>query len=91
LLNFVPSKMSTDRTIQSSPTITRYPTPQPGAPSAYVTTGKFLEAFGFGSLRDLPDLERFKAEDLLRSGQREDDLGSSLGLAQENVDAIDAE
>ncbi len=41
--------------------------PQPGAPpSAYVTTKKFLEAFGFASLRDLPDLERLKAEGCLR-------------------------
>jgi segregation and condensation protein B len=43
--------------------------PQPGAPFAYVTTRKFLEAFGFASLRDLPDLERLKAEGLLQSGQ----------------------
>ena len=40
--------------------------PQPGAPFAYVTTRKFLEAFGFATLRDLPDLERLKAEGLLR-------------------------
>ena len=40
--------------------------PQPGAPFAYVTTRKFLEAFGFASLRDLPDLERLKADGLLR-------------------------
>ena len=38
--------------------------PQPGAPFAYVTTRKFLEAFGFASLRDLPDLEQLKAEGL---------------------------
>jgi segregation and condensation protein B len=45
--------------------------PQPGAPFAYVTTRKFLEAFGFASLRDLPDLERLKAEGLLqRDGAR---------------------
>ena len=43
--------------------------PQPGAPFAYVTTRKFLEAFGFASLRDLPDLERLKAEGLLQTGQ----------------------
>jgi segregation and condensation protein B len=36
--------------------------PQPGAPFAYVTTRKFLEAFGFATLRDLPDLARLKAE-----------------------------
>ena len=43
--------------------------PQPGAPFAYVTTRTFLEAFGFASLRDLPDLERLKAEGLLQRGQ----------------------
>jgi segregation and condensation protein B len=57
--------------------------PQPGAPFAYVTTGKFLEAFGFATLRDLPDLERLKAEGLLRSGQGDDDLDGALGLAEE--------
>jgi segregation and condensation protein B len=36
--------------------------PQPGAPFAYVTTRKFLEAFGFATLRDLPNLEKLKAE-----------------------------
>jgi segregation and condensation protein B len=55
--------------------------PQPGAPFAYVTTKTFLEAFGFASLRDLPDLERLKSEGLLESGQGEDDLDSALGLA----------
>jgi segregation and condensation protein B len=53
--------------------------PQPGAPFAYVTTRKFLEAFGLASLRDLPDLERLKAEGLLERGQGEDDLDSALG------------
>jgi segregation and condensation protein B len=65
--------------------------PQPGAPFAYVTTRKFLEAFGFATLRALPDLERLKGEGLTRVGQPEDDLDSALGLAEENVDAIDAE
>jgi segregation and condensation protein B len=45
--------------------------PQPGAPFAYVTTRKFLEAFGFASLRDLPDLEQLKAEGLMQRGQGE--------------------
>ena len=31
--------------------------PQPGAPFAYVTTGRFLETFGLETLADLPDLE----------------------------------
>ena len=55
--------------------------PQPGAPFAYVTTRKFLEAFGLASLRDLPDLEQLKAEPLLQRGQGGKDLDSALGLA----------
>ena len=61
--------------------------PQPGAPFAYVTTKTFLEAFGFASLRDLPDLERLKAEGLTQKGQGEDDLDSALGLAEEEQEA----
>jgi segregation and condensation protein B len=57
--------------------------PQPGGPFAYVTTRKFLEAFGFASLRDLPDLERLKAVGLERR-QVEHDLDCALGLAEEN-------
>ena len=55
--------------------------PQPGAPFAYVTTRKFLEAFGLASVRELPDLERLKAERLFERGRHEDDLDSALGLA----------
>jgi segregation and condensation protein B len=54
--------------------------PQPGAPFAYVTTRKFLEAFGFASLRDLPDLERLKAEGQLQAAGGEADLDGALGL-----------
>jgi segregation and condensation protein B len=54
--------------------------PQPGAPFAYVTTRKFLEAFGLVSLRDLPDLERLKAEGWLATGQGEDELFAALSL-----------
>jgi chromosome segregation and condensation protein ScpB len=43
--------------------------PQPGVPFAYVTTWKFLEAFGFASLRDLPDLEQLKAVGNAHGGQ----------------------
>ena len=60
--------------------------PQPGAPFAYVTTRKFLEAFGFASLRDLPDLERLKAESQFESRQEKDDLDSALGLADASDD-----
>jgi len=59
--------------------------PQPGAPFAYVTTKKFLETFGFASLRDLPDLERLKAEGLLQSAGGEADLDTALGLRDEEV------
>jgi len=34
--------------------------PQPGAPFAYVTTGRFLEIFGLETLADLPDLEALR-------------------------------
>jgi segregation and condensation protein B len=54
--------------------------PQPGAPFAYVTTRTFLEAFGFASLRDLPDLERLKAEGVLERGLGDHDLDGALGL-----------
>ena len=64
--------------------------PQPGAPFAYVTTRTFLEAFGFASLRDLPDLERIKAEGLLQEGQEGKDLDSALGLADENEDPFES-
>jgi segregation and condensation protein B len=63
--------------------------PQPGAPFAYVTTRKFLEAFGFASLRDLPDLERLKAEGLKQTGQGEEDLDNALGLAEEEQDTLE--
>ena len=64
--------------------------PQPGAPFAYVTTKTFLEAFGFSTLRDLPDLEQLKAERLLQRGQGENDLDKALGLAGENEDAFES-
>jgi segregation and condensation protein B len=63
--------------------------PQPGAPFAYVTTRKFLEAFGFASLRDLPDLERLKADGAFQTSQGEDDLDIALGLAQDEHDSLE--
>jgi segregation and condensation protein B len=65
--------------------------PQPGAPFAYVTTRTFLEAFGFGSLRDLPELERLKAEGFLERAQGEDDLDGALGLAKEEEDVLESD
>jgi segregation and condensation protein B len=46
-----------------------------------VTTKTFLEAFGFATLRDLPDLDRLKTEGMMQTGQGEDDLDGALGLA----------
>jgi hypothetical protein len=46
-----------------------------------VTTRKLLEALGFASLRDLPEIERLEAEDLLQNGESESDLDRALGLA----------
>lgn len=39
--------------------------PTPGAPYTYVTTPAFLSAFGFDTLRDLPDLEMLEDAGLL--------------------------
>ncbi|MFB2552469.1 SMC-Scp complex subunit ScpB [Ensifer soli] len=39
--------------------------PLPGAPYTYVTTPHFLEAFGFQTLRDLPDMEMLEDAGLL--------------------------
>jgi segregation and condensation protein B len=64
--------------------------PAPGAPFAYVTTRKFLEAFGFATLRELPDLERLKAEGEMQGGQGAADLDSALGLADEG-DSFESE
>jgi segregation and condensation protein B len=47
--------------------------PQPGAPATYVTTDGFLSAFGFNSLRDLPDLEALEDAGLLDKAQLRDD------------------
>jgi hypothetical protein len=51
-----------------------------------VTTRKFLEAFGLGNLRDLPDLEQLQAEGLMQQGQGEDELDSALGLGDAEDD-----
>jgi segregation and condensation protein B len=54
-----------------------------------VTTRKFLEAFGFASLRDLPDLERLKASGLRQGGQGEAELDGALGLAEEKQHSLE--
>jgi len=54
--------------------------PEPGALFAYVTTVKFLEAFGLASLRDLPDVERLEDEGLLQKPREGIELDGALGL-----------
>ena len=44
--------------------------PQPGAPYAYVTTPAFVSHFGFGSLGDLPDMEKLEDAGLLGRASR---------------------
>ncbi|MBV1708040.1 MAG: SMC-Scp complex subunit ScpB [Hyphomicrobiales bacterium] len=54
--------------------------PYPGAPFAYVTTGKFLQVFGLGSLRDLPEIEHMQEEGLLvTTGSTEIDAVLEIG------------
>jgi segregation and condensation protein B len=53
--------------------------PQPGAPYTYVTTPAFLSAFGFDTLRDLPDIEMLEDAGLLsRDRMMAADLGASM-------------
>jgi segregation and condensation protein B len=60
--------------------------PMPGAPIAWVTTQRFLEAFALGSLNDLPDLDTLDAAGA--KGSDVDDeveaaLDDALGLIEE--------
>lgn len=53
--------------------------PQPGAPYTYVTTPAFLSAFGFDTLRDLPDIEMLEDAGLLsRNRMMAADLGTPM-------------
>jgi len=56
--------------------------PRLGAPYAYVTTEKFLLAFGFESLRDLPDLQALKDAGLMRADGQ---LGAGDGEREAEV------
>ena len=53
--------------------------PRPGAPFAYVTTRRFLQVFGLGSLRDLPDIEQMREEGLLALGAPATIFDAALG------------
>lgn len=54
--------------------------PTPGAPYTYVTTKHFLSAFGFNTLRDLPDIEALEEAGLL---SRAGPLGDGIPVAAE--------
>jgi chromosome segregation and condensation protein ScpB len=45
--------------------VSRPRSPTPGAPYTYVTTSRFLSAFGFQTLRDLPSIEALEDAGLL--------------------------
>lgn len=58
--------------------------PLPGAPYTYVTTPAFLQAFGFDTLRDLPDLEMLEDAGLLsRHSQPADKLAEPPAFGEE--------
>ena len=59
--------------------------PAPGAPFAYVTTRKFLEAFGLACLRDLPDIEQLEDAGLLERPPTSEDLDCMLGLREDEA------
>ena len=48
--------------------------PTPGAPYTYVTSKQFLAAFGFETLRDLPDMEALEDAGLLTRHPREETM-----------------
>jgi chromosome segregation and condensation protein ScpB len=65
--------------------------PAPGAPLTYVTTKLFLEVFGLGSLRDLPDVEALEDAGLLERGPEpepkpgiDDEFDRVLGLVPDD-------
>ncbi len=61
--------------------------PAPGSPYTYVTTPAFLTAFGFETLRDLPDFEMLEDSGLLNRDQLQtDELSAVLGLSADEED-----
>lgn len=61
--------------------------PTPGAPYTYVTTRQFLSAFGFDTLRDLPDIEMLEDAGLLsRRGMVE---AVSADEGEEDADGVE--
>lgn len=65
--------------------------PQPAAPYTYVTTPAFLSAFGFTSLRELPDMDKLEEAGLLsRNKLLAGDPLAALSAAGDE-DALDAD
>lgn len=60
--------------------------PTPGAPYTYVTTPFFLSAFGFDTLRDLPDIEMLEDAGLLN---RESVTAEMMGIGTAGDDEED--
>jgi segregation and condensation protein B len=58
--------------------------PTPGAPFTYVTTKGFLEHFGLGTLRELPDIDALEDAGLLRSGGEPD--GGLMATAEADTE-----
>ena len=66
--------------------------PRAGAPVTYVTTGKFLERFGFASLRDMPDMEKLEDEGLLsKEALLSGELASAFGIEIHEPDEAEIE
>ena len=64
--------------------------PRAGAPVTYVTTGKFLERFGFASLRDMPDMEKLEDEGLLsKEALFSGELASAFGIEIDEPDEVE--
>jgi segregation and condensation protein B len=59
--------------------------PTAGAPYAYVTTKRFLEAFGLASLRDLPDIEKLEDAGLLQRSANEIELDGVLQMRERDA------
>jgi segregation and condensation protein B len=69
--------------------------PRVGAPLTFVTTPKFLEQFGFASLRELPGMERLEDEGLLsKEALLSGELAAAFGITvpdEEDADEPDEE
>jgi len=63
--------------------------PEPGAPFAYMTTRKFLEAIGLASPRELPDLDQLQGEGLLRQAASEAALDDALGVGEDDLERLE--